>query len=75
MRGLVKDKYLTCLVLLPIALLALLVFLWRCAVYPLFAHFNFSGGYFTQLIKFTVLFFCLEWQLVIGYLFVKFWPR
>ena len=73
MQQLVKDKYLVFLTLIPTFILLILVILWNFAVYPIFSYFNFAGGYFTELIKFSVLFFCLLWQISLGYLFGKFW--
>lgn len=70
--NLVKDKYLSFLCLLPMVILLALVFIWRRAVFPLFDHFDFAGGYFTELIKFSVLFFCVIWQIMLIYLLIKF---
>ncbi|MDR0462977.1 MAG: hypothetical protein LBG64_02030 [Pseudomonadales bacterium] len=73
MQSIVRGKYFSFFTLTPLVILIVLIPLWRFLVFPIFDIFDFAGGYFTELIKFFVVFFCLQWQALLGYLCIKFW--
>lgn len=66
-----RERFCRFLIFSPTFLFLLLTFFWRFLFRPLILHF-FSATCFLMVIKTSVLFFCLFWQITLLYLFFKF---
>lgn len=66
-----RERFCRFLIFSPTFFFIFLTILWRLLFRPLILHF-FSATCFLMIIKTSVLFFCLFWQLTLIYLFFKF---
>lgn len=71
MFSLVREKFLRLLAFTPVIIFLFLTLIWRILLRPLTLLFL-SATCPLMIIKTTVLFFCLFWQIALLYLFFKF---